>query len=245
MNTSRPVRLLASLGAAALLPVGLGLVALASLQADEGGYFSTSERRFATAGSALKTDEIDVGSSSAHAADPSPDIGEIARVRIVVASADPNVPLFVGIGPKDEVERYLKGSAYDDFVSAQLKPFRADFRHVSGAARPAPPTSRTFWVASSTGTGTRTLKWDKTHGAWSVVVMRMDGKPNVDAKVSMGLRFGFLVPLGPASLIGGGLLATFAILSRRKPHQNAPRSEERDHQDPESGMRTDAVSLAR
>lgn len=222
MTTSRPVRLLAPLGAAVLLPVGLGFVALASLQADEGGYFSTSEHRFTTTATALKTDEIDVGSSSAHAANPSPDIGEVARVRIVAAPADPNVPLFVGIGPKEEVERYLRGSAYDDFVSAQLKPFQATFKRVSGAAQPAPPTSRTFWVASSVGTGTRTLKWDKTQGAWSVVVMRMDGKPNVDAKVSMGLRFGFLVPLGPASLIGGGLLVAFTVLSRRRLKQNAP-----------------------
>ncbi|MFG1999583.1 hypothetical protein ACGFNU_10600 [Spirillospora sp. NPDC048911] len=222
MNTPRSLRLLAPLGAAVFFPGGLGFVALASLQADEGGYFGTSEHRFATTATALKTDEIDVGSSSAHAADPSPDIGEIARVRIVATSADPNVPLFVGIGPKHEVENYLRGSAYDDFVSANLKPFRATFERVAGDARPAPPTSRSFWVASSTGTGTRTLKWDKTHGAWSVVVMRLDGKPNVDAKVSMGLRFGFLVPLGPVFLLAGAALTTFTLLRRRR--QSAPKN---------------------
>ncbi|RFU37205.1 hypothetical protein DZF91_34105 [Actinomadura logoneensis] len=170
---------------------------------------------------ALKTDEIDVGSSSAHAADPDPDIGELARVRIKVEAADPNVPIFVGIGPKDQVEAYLRGVAYDDFVSAELKPFQASFRHVPGAGRAADPTRRTFWVASSAGPGPRTLTWDKTHGAWSVAVLRLDGAPNVDVRASIGLRFAFLTPLSLGCLVAALLWPAWRVTRRltRRPEE--------------------------
>ncbi|MFC6885135.1 MULTISPECIES: hypothetical protein [Actinomadura] len=184
----RPRRAVLAFAAAVLLLLaGLGLGGAAAAQADSGGYFSSSEHRFATSAAALKTDEIEVGSSAAHAADPNPDVGEVARVRVVVRAADPDVPMFVGIGPKEDVERYLRGTAHDDFRSARLSPFKADFARVGGGSRAtAPPTAEDFWAAASYGPGTRTLTWDKTHGAWSAVVMRLDGAPGVDVRASSG-----------------------------------------------------------
>ncbi|MEV4256222.1 hypothetical protein AB0J52_23940 [Spirillospora sp. NPDC049652] len=217
--------MLAWTASALLLIAGAAAGVSALLQADAGGYFSTARHRFTTSGVALKTDEIDVGSSSAHAADPDPDIGEWARVRIKVEAVDPNVPVFVGIGPKDEVEAFLRGAAYDDFVSAELKPFQASFRHVPGAGHAADPTRRTFWVASSAGTGPRTLTWDKTHGAWSVAVLRLDGAPNVDVRASIGLRFAFLTPVSLVCLAAGLLWPAWRITrrltGRRQEAQNA------------------------
>lgn len=195
-GTRRPYRVIAASCAALLLLAACGFLVAAGAQATSGGSFATPDHRFTTPTSALKTDEIDVGESSARAADPNPDLGELARVRIVIRPSDPAVPLFVGIGPKERVEAYLRDTAHDDFVSADLKPFRADFRRMPGHSRPADPTAQNFWAASSSGTGTRTLSWDKTHGAWSVVVMRLDGEPGVDVHGSIGLRFGFLLPVG-------------------------------------------------
>ena len=169
--------LVAAVAGAFLLLAGAGLGAAGGVQAAEGGYFSTSYHRFSTPTAALKSDEIEVGSDRAHAADPNPDLGEVARVRILVRPADPSVPVFVGIGPKAQVESYLRGTAYDDFTSAELRPFRPRFERIPGAAQAPSPNGRPFWVAASQGTGTRTLTWDKTHGAWSVAVMRLDGRP--------------------------------------------------------------------
>lgn len=208
--------LIAGVASSILLLAGAGLGAAGGLQAAEGGYFATSYHRFGTATSALKSDEIAVGMDAAHAADPNPDVGEVARVRIVVRPADPNVPMFVGIGPKDRVESFLRGTAYDDFRSARLSPFRATFERVPGGARAPGPAGQPFWVAASQGTGTRTLTWDKTRGPWSVAVMRLDGRPGVDVTASIGLRFGFLVPGASAGLLGGTILLVYALAARRR-----------------------------
>ena len=71
--------LVAAVAAAFLLLAGAGLGAAGGAQAAEGGYFSTSYHRFSTTTAALKSDEIEVGSDRAHAADPNPDLGEVAR----------------------------------------------------------------------------------------------------------------------------------------------------------------------
>lgn len=210
----RAVILLAWTFSVILLLTGVAAGVLAALQADAGGYYSSSRHRFTTSAVALKTDEIDVGSSSAHAGNPDPDIGEVARVRIKVDPVDPNVPVFVGVGPKDQVEAYLRGAAYDDFVSAELNPFRAHFRRVPGGEHAADPTRQTFWVASSAGSGPRTLTWNKTHGAWSVAVLRLDGAPNVDVRAEIGLRFGFLTPVAVGCLVAGLLWPAWRVTRR-------------------------------
>jgi hypothetical protein len=213
----RPLRVLMTVAAALLLLVGCGLTALAALRANAGGYFATPSQRFNTSTAILKSDEIDVGPSSARAADPDADLGELARVRIVVQPLDPGVRVFIGIGPKDQVEACLRGSAYDEFVSARLDPFWATMRRVGGTGRAVHPAGEPFWVATSTGTGTRTLEWDKSNGTWSVVAMRMDGEPGVDIRASVGLRFGFLPPAGLATILTGVLpLGAIAIIRRKQ-----------------------------
>jgi hypothetical protein len=87
------------------------------------------------------------------------------------------------------------------------RPARVRFQQHAGAARPG---RRHFWAATSTGAGDRVLTWDKTHGAWSLVVMREDGSPHLDVRASIGLRFGFLMPLG-IGLLAGGVLALAAM----------------------------------
>ncbi|MFI0407673.1 hypothetical protein [Actinomadura sp. 3N508] len=206
-----------TLTAGPLLLTGGGLAAGAALQASSGGAFSTPEQRFGTSAVALKTDEIEVGSETARAGNPMPDVGELAEVKIVVRPGDPRVPLFVGIGPKAEVEKYLRGVSRDEFVSAELSPFKPVFHRLPGADRAvAPPSQQRFWVASSAGAGTRTVTWDKTGGAWSVVVMRMDGRSGVDAHASIGLRFGFLLPGAIAALAAGTVPIGWALVARRR-----------------------------
>lgn len=213
---SRGWSILALVAAIVLLLIGLGAGGGALLQASEGGHFGTKEYRFTSQTSTLKTDEIEVGSSSARPDDPDMDIGELAEVRIKVRSVDPNAWLFIGIGPKQDVEDFLRGTAYDEFTGAQLDPFRADFRRVSGSQQPADPSAESFWVASATGTGTQKIAWDKSQGAWSFVVMRLDGGADagVDVHGSVGLRFGFLPVVSVAFLVAGAALLAGVIAHR-------------------------------
>ncbi|TDC68666.1 hypothetical protein E1200_11050 [Actinomadura sp. GC306] len=199
-----------------LLVAGSGFAVAGGAQAASGGAFGTSEQRFTTSTAVLKTDEIEVGAETARAGDPMPDAGELAEVAIVVRPVDPRVPLFVGVGPKARVESYLRGVSHEEFVSADLSPFVPVFRRMPGTSEVAAPAQQPFWVASSSGTGTRTLKWDKTGGAWSVVVMRLDGRPGVDAHASIGLRFGFLTPAAFAALVPGTALLVWALAARRR-----------------------------
>lgn len=210
----RKLRVLsASVGVLFLLGGG-GLAATAGLQAASGGAFTTPQQHLTTPAAALKTDEIQVDSDSAHAADPDPDIGELAEVTLTVRASDPDVPIFVGIGPTAQVERYLRDTSHADFVSAELDPVRPSFRQMPGGAA-RPPDAQEFWVASSSGTGTRQLTWDKTQGAWSAVALRLDGRPGVDIHARIGLRFGFLTPAAAGILTAGALLLGHLALTRR------------------------------
>ena len=44
-----------------------------------------------------------------------------------------------------------------------------------GADRPAAPQEQSFWVASTSGAGEQTLRWDVQDGDWRAVVMSADG----------------------------------------------------------------------
>lgn len=221
--TRRRLRLVSTLAGVPLLLTGCGLAVAAGAQAASGGSFATPQQRFTTPAAALKTDEILVGADSARAGDPGFDIGEAAEVTVTVRAADPNVPIFVGIGPKPRVEEYLRGTSHADFVSADLDPLRPSFRSVPGRAATS-PSAQTFWVASTHGTGTRRLSWNKSGGAWSAVALRLDGRPGVDVHVSIGLRFGFLTPLAAGALAAGTVLLGHAVLARRPRNAGQARS---------------------
>jgi hypothetical protein len=209
------------------LAVALGaLLALAGLastgahlaQQAEGGYFAGSTERFSTPTSALVTDEILV--EAGRPGDSPTDVGDLAEVRIRATSLAPGRALFVGIGPKADVDAYLRGVAHDRMVSFALDPFAVRFDRVPGGPAPA-PAAQPFWVATASGPGTQTLLWDKARGAWSAVVINADGSPGVDVRADVGLRFGFLLPLGVALLAAGLLLAAGPSLLSRDRSANA------------------------
>ncbi len=80
----------------------------------------------------------------------------VPRVSHATLTVDGDEPLFVGIGPAGQVER---------FVATGLNPHQAD-----------------FWAYSSDGTATE-IGWDLEPGSWSAVVMNADGSPGVEADV--------------------------------------------------------------
>ena len=88
-------------------------------------------------------------------------------------------------------------------------PFTVRSDRVPGGPAPT-PAAEPFWVATASGQGTQTVAWDKERGAWSAVVMNADGSPGVGVRADVGLRFGFLLPLGIALLSAGLMLAAGA-----------------------------------
>jgi hypothetical protein len=215
-TTERPSRragraFVVALGAVLAL-TGLATTGAYAAQQAEGGYFSTSTETFSTPTSALVTDEILV--EAGRPGDSPTDVGDLAEVRIRVTSAEPGRALFVGIGPKAEVEAYLRGVAHDRMVSFELDPFTVRFDRVPGGPAHA-PAAWPHWVAAATGQGTQTLLWDKARGAWTAVVMNADGTPGVEVRADIGLRFGFLLPVGVALLTAGA--AVLGLGCRRNP----------------------------
>jgi len=201
--------------ARALVPALGALLALAGLaaigahvaQEAEGGWFTSSTERFSTPTSALVTDEILV--EAGRPGDPPTDLGELAEVRIRANPAEPGRAVFVGIGPKAEVDAYLRGVAHDRMASFDLEPFAVRFDRVPGGPAPS-PAAQPFWVATASGPGPQTLLWDKTRGAWSAVVMNTDGTPGVDVRADVGLRFGFLLPVGVILLLAAAMAALWS-----------------------------------
>ena len=115
----------------------------------DGGYVTTASRRFSTSGSALATVSTELGSAG---------IGwlyapsALDKVRIRSHAVEPRPAMFVGIGPSTDVDRYLTG-----VHRTVIQEFWGDKTETLDGGSPASaPRTQDFWIASSTGSGSRT-----------------------------------------------------------------------------------------
>jgi hypothetical protein len=116
--------------------------------------------------------------------------------------SDSAAPVFVGIGPAAQVERYLANVPRDelrDLGDVTRTP-------LGGDAEPAVPQAQPFWVARATGSGEQALRWKVRDGDWRAVVMAADGSRGVDADLSVGATVPDLDWLSGGLLAGGGML---------------------------------------
>jgi hypothetical protein len=182
---------------------------------DAAGYVTTDVHAFSTAGSALETEPVELGSPGVGWLYSTVVLGE---VRIRVTPVSPGSTLYVGIGPSAAVDRYLAGVSHtliSDFWGNRVQA-------IGGSTPTSAPGRQDFWVASATGTGAQTLRWDPANGSWTVVVMNADGRPGVHAAADlgatmptlMGIVVGSLV-VGGVFLVGGALLIGGAIRRSR------------------------------
>jgi hypothetical protein len=187
----------------------------ADLTQREGGYVTTGVHEFSTSGSALATERTHLGSAGVGWL-YSP--GLLGKVRIRVAPVSSGSALFVGIGRSTDVDRYLAGvnhTVVSDFFGDKVKT-------VGGGPPASAPGTQHFWVASSTGSGARTVAWEPHKGSWTVVVMMADGRPGIEVRTDLGARMpavlwiaiGLLIA-GAVFLAGGGMLTAGAIRGRR------------------------------
>jgi hypothetical protein len=135
--------------------------------------------------------------------------GFLGTVRI---RSESDRPVFVGIGPAGDVDRYLAGVEHD--VVDDLDPDGdPEYARRPGAAPATPPESQTFWEASVSGSGEQTLDWEPEDGDWRVVLMNEDGARGVASEASIGAELDRVLWIGIGALVAGGLFAAAAALA--------------------------------
>jgi hypothetical protein len=198
-----------------LIVLGAGATALwADRTQRDHGYLTSGVHEFSAAGSALVTVPTELGSGGTGRL-YSP--GVLDRIRIQVDPAKAR-PVFVGIGPSADVDRYLadvQRTRIDDFWTEQVQ-------SLTGGSPTSAPAGQEFWVASSVGSGPRTVTWDPSKGSWTVVVMNADGRPGIDVRAELGATVpalpwisGSALGVGSVFLAGGVLLITGAVRQAR------------------------------
>lgn len=105
------------------------------------GTVASGSHSLATSKSALVSSVADIN-----------DVTEVADVvgdpRLEVSAAGSR--LFVGIGPAEDVDRYLASVAIDEVTDFEIDPFELVHRPHPGSRRPVPPARQGFWVAQGT-----------------------------------------------------------------------------------------------
>ena len=169
------------------------------------GYVTTGVHDYATTGAAVATEATNIGSPGVDWL-YTPSL--LGNVRIRVTPASSRSALFVGIGPSASVDRYLSGvhhTLVSDFFRDKAQPI------AGGRPRSAPGRQR-FWVASATGTGAQTVRWEPTKGSWSVVVMNADGRPGIAVGADLGARMPAVLWIAIGLLVGGAVFMTGGVL---------------------------------
>jgi hypothetical protein len=187
----------------ALLAGGVAVMAAYAFGRDDDGYFTSDRQRLESATYAITTEDIDLGTEEVGWA---PD-EVLGSVRVQVAGES---PVFVGIGPDDDVDRYLGEVAHDELID-----FEGDdpqfVRHEGGAPR-TPPREQDFWVAESQGSGERALTWDAEFGRWTAVVMNAGAARGIDVEADAGVKLGWAIWAGLGMFVVGLLMSAGAIV---------------------------------
>lgn len=171
--------------------IGAGAVTLSVGDAD--GYFTAGPVHLTTDAGALVGDDLDVFING-------PFLDRVAPERIGVqldVDSRNGKDVFVGIGPSDEIDRYLS-----DVRHASVEFDRRDVVIVGhdGTSRVEIPGDQTFWVAETTD---GTLSWDIENGEWAVALLNLDGSPNVDVEVTAAARVPFVRPIAVGLIVVG------------------------------------------
>jgi hypothetical protein len=167
-----------------------------------------------------------VGTAGAPAApvvvsgDDLPDDGAPAAVTAVQveAFADPAVPVFVGIGRRNDVDDYLGAVARCQLGGDDL-PAGSRATTVAGESRLPDPASVDVWAAQVQGPGRVMLSWPRTKGRWRLVAATDGAGPAPRLRLTYRLSPGnggvpLLLAGGTALVVVGG--AVLLVARRRE-----------------------------
>jgi Domain of unknown function (DUF4389) len=176
-----------------LLAAGAGALAIDQTQRED-GFVTSPSHNYATSTYALVSETADLDG---------PDWAWNDLVGTVRIRSTSDHPVFLGIGPETDVQRYLTGVAHE--IVGDLRDDPGEYDRQPGGAPASAPGAQTFWAASARGSGEVSLDWDVENGRWAVVVMNADGSRFVDAKLDIGAELDALPWVG-GGLLGAGLL---------------------------------------
>jgi hypothetical protein len=185
--------------AIAAIAAGATGIVFAQTQRNAAGYLMSAGAPYTTATYALESESYDATGARGFAAREL--LGTI-RVR-----AQSSRPVFLGVASATAATSYLARVAHAQ--AGNLGAESADFHTQPGGGPSTAPGAQHFWVASTTGTGVRTLTWKVRTGSWRVVVMNANGSRDVASELSIGASFPHLMVLAIA-LLGGGILIVLA-----------------------------------
>jgi hypothetical protein len=192
--------------AACLLIAGAALLWVSG-QRDSDEFFTTGPHEFTSPTFAISSEDLEVVVDAPRWLF---DQDRLGTIRIRATGTDR--PLFIGVAPKDEVDRYLADVPHQIATGVGLDPFDVEYREAIGTRPPGlPPDGESFWAASSVVRGNGELSWDVESGRWAVVVMNADGSAGIDARLQLGAQVDFLVPVGVGMTVGGALFLLIGL----------------------------------
>jgi len=187
----------------ALLVGGIAVLAAYAFGRDDDGYFKSDRKQLDSATYAITTEDIDLGVDEADWA-PDEVLGTV-RVRV-----EGDRPVFVGIGPDADVDRYLGDVARDELID-----FHGDDPELAlheGRAPRTPPAEQDFWVAEAQGPGEQALEWDAEFGKWTAVVMNADAARGIAVEADAGVKLGWAIWAGLGMLLVGLVMTVGAVI---------------------------------
>ncbi len=187
---------------AGLLAAGVTAVVVDQTQRDDQGFLMSPDERFGSAGYAVLSESAEV---SLEGQERAVDFF-LGTVKI---ESDAVRPVFVGIGPEDEVESYLSGVRRSVVTELDRRPH---YDEEPGGAPSTPPGEQSFWVASAAGAGTQSLTWEPEDGDWVVVLMNEDGSAGVEAELSIGGEIDALLWIAIGTLLAGLVILLLGAL---------------------------------
>ncbi|QZS56358.1 DUF4389 domain-containing protein [Rhodococcus opacus] len=175
----------------------------------DGGHFTSPREHFETSESALVSEKVDLFEGADLPEGFSTE--DLGRVLLRATATDPSQEIFIGIGPRDEVDKYFTDVARTEVTDVHFDPFRPTYRQIPGTRPAEAPGAQSFWSTSSAGPGTQEVRWELQQGAWTAVVMNADAAPGVSADIQAGARLAFLGPLALSVLIGAVVFLIIGI----------------------------------
>jgi hypothetical protein len=158
---------------------GVALVVLVGTD----GSVGIAPTRLVGSGYAITLPQLDV---------PSLPGGEHVQLDVGLQPSDRR--LFLGVGPTDAVNTYLRGVPID--VIEQIdQPGAARTSPVDGDAQPAPPDVQSFWAITASGDAP-SISWTAQPGEWTLVVMAARPDRPLDVTATGSVTLPILGPLG-------------------------------------------------
>jgi hypothetical protein len=188
-----------------LLAGGCALVAVDQTQRDDDGFLMSPTQDFATPTFAIVSESADIDTGGGEWALDT----FLGTVRI---RSESRRPVFLGIAPAADVDRYL-GAVEHDLVTDLDSSGDPEYSRQLGNEPTGPPEAETFWVESAAGTGEQMLDWEPEDGDWRVVLMNEDGSRGVASDLSIGAELDTVLWIGIGMLVFGALLAALAALA--------------------------------